>query len=82
MLEITPNAVHQRLYRAKQRLIREYDGLFEAPPEFVALAARDLPALRTALAAAPAGNRWRGQTIDSFARHPDARALLERARQP
>jgi RNA polymerase sigma-70 factor (ECF subfamily) len=27
VLEITPNAVHQRLYRAKQRLIREYDAI-------------------------------------------------------
>lgn len=27
VLEITPNAVHQRLHRARQRLVREFDLL-------------------------------------------------------
>lgn len=31
VLEITPNAVHQRLHRAKQHLIREYDATGPAP---------------------------------------------------
>ena len=64
------------------RLVREFGGLFEAPPEFVALAGEDLPALRAVLAERPGDRRWRGMSIDSFARKPAAKALLEQARAP
>ena len=62
------------------RLIREHGGRFEAPPEYVALVLDDEPALAAALDAAPAERRWRGQTIDAFAKRLRKTDLLDRAR--
>ena len=59
------------------KLIRSYQGVFEAPPIFVALAAEDLETLKSLKAEADPTIRFRGMTLKAYAKRYRKETLLE-----